>query len=143
MVITLQDKKMPISLISNTLTICGELLNPPEWYEFQVINNGISLGNIGGQTKSAFIKDFLEILDKKNGKRLSEISNAAYKEIVGGDDAEYLGFLVFSGYKSLFFFKEGQEIIHAVLGDSGGKMIAHSSFNIQVFHDWYRQLKAL
>lgn len=140
MVAETQDEKSSVQLVSDTLTITGKLSIPPDWYEFEAIFNGISLGNIGGQLKNVFVDSLLSVLEKKSGKPLRDIPNAAFKEIVGGDDSEYLDYVVLSNYNTFYFFKEGQHFIHAVLADYHGKLVAHSRIDSQIFHDWNRQL---
>jgi hypothetical protein len=128
-------------LESDSFVITGVPSTRPDWYEFEVVSNGVELGKVGSQAKSEFIKKMLAVLENRNGTKLGSIPRAQFKDIVGGDDAEYLGYVVLSGYNTFYFFKSGPETIHAVLADSEAQSLAHSQFDIHVFDLWQRQLK--
>lgn len=131
-----------IRLQSDSFAITGVLSTQPEWYEFEVIINGATFGNVGSQAKDTFIEEILPILEQKNRRELSSIPGAAFKDIVGGDSAEYLGYVALSGYNTFYFFKDKLHLIHVVLADGEGKMLAHSQFDAQVFNVWHQQITA-
>ena len=114
----------------------------PEWYEFEVVSNGMSLGNVGGQVKSEFAEQMIAVLDKKKGTRLGSIQRAQFKQLVGGDDAEYLGSVALSGYNTFYFFISGPDTIHVVLADSEARVLAQSHLDLKVVERWKRALKA-
>jgi hypothetical protein len=94
-----------IRLQSDSFVITGVASTQPELLEFEVISNGVVFGNIGGQVKSIFTDEMLSILEKRNGRKPSSIPRAAFKDVVGGDDTEYLGKVALSGYNTLYFFE--------------------------------------
>lgn len=136
-----ENRLRQIQLRSDTITIQGQLATQPEWFEFDVTCNGQSLGPVGEQALSVFIRDMLDVLDKASGKRLRQIPGAAFKELVGGDDSEYLGHVMFAGYNTLYFFKEGTTWIHVVLADSGADLMGHARLAPEVFRSWGRYLR--
>lgn len=110
------------------------------WYEFEVECGGVKYENIGGQTKDYFINTMLEILEKKEGVKLGTRERSPYMDYVGGNQAEYLGYLVLSGYTTFYFFKLGERMNHIVMADSNGKMLVHSKLDSNVADIWRTNL---
>ncbi len=133
----------PLRLESERFSIIGKLTrtsNGQRWYEFDVESDGKKYSEIGGQAEDYFVSTMFEILSKKSGKKLSTLKHAPYKSYVGGDDAEYMGHVVFSGHTTLYFFKLGMRISHVVMADSEGKMLTHTALGIDVADAWLKQL---
>ncbi|NEO85839.1 MAG: hypothetical protein F6J87_16535 [Spirulina sp. SIO3F2] len=107
-----------------------------DWYDFTLANNSEDLGQIGGSPLDRFSQRLLEIADTHSGKPLCSIQKAKYKNIVGGDGTEYLGFIVFSGYNTLYFFRKKFGAEHVVLADSSGALLTHQELGAGTLRRW-------
>jgi hypothetical protein len=65
----------PFRLDSDTLTITGVPSGKADWYEFEVVSNGVPLGHVGGQAKSEFTKSMLAVIEN------TELSSAQFLEL--------------------------------------------------------------
>lgn len=129
-----------IRLESDNFTMTAKPAQQSDWYEFEVECDGVKYENIGGQKKDYFINTMLEILKKKEGVKLGALENPLYVDYVGGNQAEYLGYLVLSGYTTFYFFKLGKRMNHIVMADSSGKMLVHSKLDNNVADIWRTNL---
>lgn len=115
-----------------------------KWCEFMIIvNSSEDLGCIGGLTIEDFLSNFFKVAEKERGKKLSLIQDAPFKDLVGGHETEYLGYIVFSEYKTLYFFRKKSGDEHVVLADPGGNLLAHQELGIGTLLRWKKSLMNL
>jgi hypothetical protein len=129
-----------IVLQSDTFSIIGYRKNDLDWFEFDTCIAGQEYKSIGGDDRNIFLDRLYEILTKNGGKRLAEIKDFLYTALVGGKEAEYLGCLVFSGYKSLYFFMLDGEIKHVLFLDRDTNLIAHTELMSDFKNSWRRKI---
>jgi hypothetical protein len=138
----LDHSRPVIRLQSANFTIVGTPSTIAEqWYEIEIIHDGVSLGDLGGQVRQVFKEQMLGVLENEHGRKLGSIPRAKWKDLVGGDDSEYLGYAVLSGYDTMYFFRDGPRLLHVVLANAHGVKLAHSQFDAEVFDCWRQQLR--
>lgn len=93
-----------IFFTSDSFSLIGRKVNEVGWYDFDAAFNGVESKDIGGDAAQKTLKKLCEILNKQHGTSLKLIRNARYKDIVGGDNSEYIGYVVLSGYSTLLLF---------------------------------------
>ena len=131
-----------IKLESNTATIFATQThsNVTDWCEFHFISDK-NLGiNIGGEIKTKFYENLYSILNNENGKELASIKNPLFIDVVRDLKSRYVGYLVFSGYKTIYFFVDSFGYMHLILADCAGEMLVHSKLEPNTIIDWKRQL---
>jgi len=132
-----------ISLESDTFSIHGHRANDLDWFEFDTCIAGKKFKGIGGEDRRTFLERLNKILSKSEGKLISEIENFQYKELIGGNNAEYMGCLVFSGYKTFNFFRLNGELRHVLFLDRDMKIIAHAELKPDFKSLWLERLSQI
>lgn len=114
------------------------------WCEIEVISGGHSFGNMGGYSWPKFASDVLTVLQRDQGKRLTDIPNARYSDFINDSSAEYLGNVALSGYNTFYFFRgTATRSLFIILANSKGEMILHVKCCLEVVNDWVQKLKGL
>jgi len=132
-----------ISLESNSFALHGQRSNNLDWYEFEARIDGARFGEIGGETKQRFIENLVTVLSNDQGVPLSKMEAPRFAEYVGGVESEYLGYVAFSGYKTLYFFRSGGTLKYVVLADNEGKHLAHAQLTPELRNSWLEVLNHL
>lgn len=132
-----------IYLESDSFALTGQRVNEPDWYEFDARVNEMRFEQIGGETRLRFINSLIAVLSNDHGIALETIENAQFTEFVGGAKAEYLGYIVFSGYNTFYFFKQDGELMHVVFADKDGKLLAHTKLSPELRASWLGELHCL
>jgi hypothetical protein len=132
-----------ISLESDSFALKGQRVNDLDWYEFDTRVNNVHFRQIGGEVRLRFIDNLITVLSNEQGITLEKIENAQFTEHVGGAKTEYLGYIVFSGYNTLYFFKQDGEVKHVVFADKDGKLLAHTQLAPELRANWLKELHSL
>lgn len=103
------------------------------WYEFSAAIDGV-VHAVGGQTGRTVLEEMRSLFTKERGKRIRDIPNAPYRHELG--DVEYLGHLAFSGYTTLYVFRDDSSTLHVVLAAPDGKLIAHTRLDAAAREQW-------
>jgi len=129
-----------IVLESDTLSIHGYRKNDLDWFEFDTCIAGKEYKCIGGEDRKIFLDQLYKILTKNEGKSITEIDNFKYISLVGGNEAEFMGCLVVSGYNSFNFFRLNGEIKNVLFLDRDMKLIAHTELMQDFKETWIKKI---
>jgi hypothetical protein len=108
------------------------------WLEYEIHDHKVVFRDIGGKYKNEFLRELTKIFEKESGKLLESIDNASFKEIVGGDKTEFLGYSALSGNNTFYFFRTACGIEHIVLANYEGQLIMHRQLNSKTLEKWGR-----
>ncbi|MEW7973144.1 MAG: hypothetical protein AB2777_21720 [Candidatus Thiodiazotropha endolucinida] len=114
------------------------------WCEIEVFSGVHSLGNMGGYSWPKFASDLLAVLQRDQGKLLTDIPGARYSNIINDSSAEYLGNVALSGYNTFYFFRSAaNRYFFIILADSKGEILLHVKCRLEAVNDWVKKIKGL
>lgn len=120
---------MRINLEADSFTIFSSELKQGGWIDFSLQQLGGERRSLGSQDAEFFLNRLLGVLKRSSGRRLSDIPNVRFSEILIEQDAEYIGNVFFDGYVTLYIFRVQDIDWRCIISSAEGQKIEYSRFD--------------